>query len=441
MPITADSEWRLTGDTDLSSFTKALSRSFMAGSSPVVAEAGAVYEALRGHGLTRLGAAFLWHESKNGSWHCGSAPAGSPCIPKSNRNPFAMKNPGGGWAVFDSYEDAAETWVDRLLSPNGPYRNAGTIGELIDVYAPGFENDVAKYRDVIVREINALPEVTAGAPQPAANPWPKPTLYSLDRDFARFGLTKWQADKILSHRFSDRGGVGIRALVLHIQEGTSASSLGWWASGNADASSNVMVQKDGSLLRIIPDLPGAPWTNGDTQRPSAKGRALIDAIGGGNPNLASLTIEAEGYTGDDMPEAQARSICWMLTEWMQRYDLGLSDIYKHADFNSVTRANCPGKYWDKVMGMMKGEAPAPAPNPLLPEWPGKPAWLDADLIPLLFPEADPNGKRTRAWFAYMTYARVAPARKAFVHKGTDRELILFEGGLMIDREGRQVGNP
>ena len=439
MPITADSEWRLTGDTDLSSFTKALSRSFLAGSSPVVEEAEAIYGTLLGYGLTRLGAAFLWHESKNGSWHCGSAPAGSPCIPRSNKNPFAMKRPGGGWAVYDSYQEAAEEWAERLLSPNGPYRQTGTIAELIDVYAPGFENDVQQYRDVIVREVNALPEVvTIGS----VNPWPKPRIYSLDKDHAQFGLTKWQADKILSHRFASRQGLGIRAIVMHIQEGTSRGSLSWWASGNADASSSVMVQKDGSILRIIEDQYG-PWTNGDTNRPSAKGKKLIDAIGGANPNLVTVSIEAEGYWQDTMPKAQAEAICWMVTEWMRRHDLTVNDIYRHADFNSVTRPNCPGTYFDVVMGMLRGEAPAPAPppNPLLPTWPGKPAWLDEDLIPLLFPEADPNGKRTRAWFAYMTYAKVAPARKAFVFKDTDRELILFEGGLMIDKEGRQVGNP
>ena len=201
-----------------------------------------------------------------------------------------------------------------------------------------------------------------------------------------------------------------------------------------------MVQKDGSILRVIPDLPGAPWTNGDTNKPSARGRALIDSIGGANPNLVSVTLEAEGYWQDDMPQAQAEAICWMVTEWMQRHDLTVNDIYRHADFNSVTRPNCPGRYFDVVMGMLKGEAPAPLPNPLQPTWPGKPAWLPEDAIPYLFPEADPQGKRTRGWFAYCTFAKRAPARKAFLFKGTERELILFDDGLLIDLEGRQVGN-
>lgn len=439
----ANSEWRLTGDTDEASFARAVRRSFVAGDSPLAAEAAEVHAALRRFGLSRLGAAFLWHETKNGSWNCSTAPQGSPCIPRSNRNPFAMKNPGGGWAVYDSYAEAAQEWAERLLSPNGPYARTGTLDELIRVYCPpGVDGNTEEghrtYVATIAREVDALPEVTAA---PAANPWPKPPIFSLAKDFARYGLTKRQADKILSHRFATRQGLGIRAIVLHSQEGTSSGSLSWWASGNADASSSVMIQKDGSILRVISDEFG-PWTNGDTQRPSAKGQRLIDSIGGANPNLVTVSIEAEGYWQDDMPRAQAEAICWMVTEWMQRHGLGLSDVYRHADFNSVTRPNCPGRYFDVVMGMLKGGQPAPPPEPPKPAdpWPGKPAWLGADLIPLLFPEAQPGGVRTQSWFNWCHRTGTAPARKAFVFKDTPNELILFEGGLMIDRAGRWVGH-
>ena len=443
LPTTADSEWRLTGDTDLQSFRAAVRRSWTAGDSPLggIVEAQSVWDVLRRFGLTRLGAAFLWHESKNGSWNCSTAPQGQPCIPRSNRNPFAMKNPGGGWAVYDTYAEAAEAWADRLLSPNGPYARTGTLRQLIEVYAPAFENDVETYVATVAREVDALPEILS-SPDPAPNPWPKPVLYDLKKDHASFGMTKRQADKVLSHHFRGRQGVPISAIVLHIQEGTTRGSLNWWASGNADASSSVMVQKDGSLLRVISD-DLAPFTNGDTNKPSARGQALINSIGGANPNLASVTLEAEGYTNDDMPEAQARAICWMVTEWMLRHGLTLKDVYRHADFNSVTRANCPGRYYDKVMAMLVGAQPEPAPpppGPQVPTWPGKPAWLPEDAIPYLFPEADPQGRRTRSWFTHCTYAKRAPARKAFLFKGTPQELILFDDGLMIDLEGRRLGD-
>ena len=275
--------------------------------------------------------------------------------------------------------------------------------------------------------------------EPAANPFRKPVTYSLDRDFARYGLTAAQARKIAGHRFENRQGRKVEAAVLHIMEGTVAGSLSWWASGNADASSSVMVGKDGSLLRVIEDRHG-PWTNGDVNQPSAKGRQLLDLIGGVNPNLVSVTIEAEGYSGDTPTEAMVETICWMVTEWMGRHLLDLDDVYRHADINSVTRGNCPGRYFDVVMARLRDAGkPVEPPKPPAVTWPGKPAWLDERLIPLLFPEAEPGGVRTRSWLAYCGYEGRAPARKAFLFKGTPDELIQFEDGLLIDVRGNRLG--
>ena len=276
--------------------------------------------------------------------------------------------------------------------------------------------------------------------EPAANPFRRPTIYSLDKDFARYGLTKRQADKILSHRFVNRNGQKVQAAVLHIMEGTVAGSLSWWSSGNADASSSVMVGKDGTLLRVIEDRHG-PWTNGDTNQPTAKGRQLINRIGGANPNLVSVTVEAEGYSDDQPTEAMVETICWMVTEWKNRHGLTDADVYRHGDLNSVTRAFCPGRYYDVVMARLRdGGKPAPGPEPEpAPEWPGKPQWMDARLIPLLFPEATPGGVRTQSWLRYCGTTGHMPARRAFVFKDSDQELILFEGGLAIDKAGKWVG--
>ena len=277
------------------------------------------------------------------------------------------------------------------------------------------------------------------------NPFRAPTIYGLDKDFGRFGLSKRQADKILGHRFVNRNGQKIAAIVLHIQEGTTPGSLSWWASGNADASSSVMVQKDGSLLRVIEDRHG-PYTNGDISQPTAKGRALLNATGWVNPNLVSVTVEAEGYSGDQPTEAMVETVCWMATEWMTRHGLGIDDVYRHADINSVSRAFCPGRYFDLVISRLRnaptGDDTTPKPpGPSVPTWPGKPAWLPEELIPLLFPEASPTGVRTRAWLSHCGAVGRAPARKAFLFHGTERELIQFEDGLLIDLAGNRLGDP
>ena len=53
---TGTSLWRETGDTDVSSLTKALARSIGAGSSPMAGEASAIHGITSRWGLTRLAA-------------------------------------------------------------------------------------------------------------------------------------------------------------------------------------------------------------------------------------------------------------------------------------------------------------------------------------------------------------------------------------------------
>ena len=59
------------------------------------------------------------------------------------------------------------------------------------------------------------------------NPFPKPTIYDLATDYAGFGLTWAQANKIIHNRFENRGGGSAQYIVNHIQDGTTNGSLNW----------------------------------------------------------------------------------------------------------------------------------------------------------------------------------------------------------------------
>lgn len=225
------------------------------------------------------------------------------------------------------------------------------------------------------------------------NPFPVPPLYTISKDFARYGLTQAQANKIAGHRFTNRNGYKPLAIVLHIQEGTNSSSLSWWASGNADASSSVMVGRDGSVLSIIPPEHG-PWTNGDVKSPSVKGQALLNRINGANPNVVTLSIEAEGYYQQEATDKQLQAICWQVAEWMIKYDLTSTNLYRHADINSVTRANCPGAYYDNVEAALKGTSVS------RPTFSGLPPEMTSEDVYALFPEASPTGPITQAWLQW-----------------------------------------
>lgn len=166
-----------------------------------------------------------------------------------------------------------------------------------------------------------------------------PVQYYLYKDYARFGLTKWEADVLLSKKIPNRLGYSPLAIIHHIQDGSTVGSLKWWVPRSA--SSTCMVQRDGSILWIIPDSDG-PWTNGDKCNPQAEVEYLIKASGG-DPNRCSLTIEAEGTPWDSLTAAQLDTIEWIDRMWMGKYPhITTKNIHRHRAINTCSRWNCPG---------------------------------------------------------------------------------------------------
>lgn len=371
------------------------------------------------------------------------------------RNPLGLMQPDGSTlASFSTWADAVREWRRRVndlgykqgvYAPyemaleqylvtyvGGPrcFTTGGNVCANGETWDGALGGSVGLY---IVQTVERLNQYIGDGTM-ASNPYKQPIIYVLDRDYGRYGLTSGQAAKIASHKFVNRQGRQPLAIVLHIQEGTTASSLSWWASGNADASSTVMVQKDGSLLTVIPPQHG-PWTNGDVNQPTAKGRQLIARLNGANPNTVTLSIETEGKSGDKATDAAVETICWQVTQWMNDYGLTTNDIYRHADLNSVSRSFCPGAYWDQVMQRLSGNGGTVTPPQTT--WPNKPSWLPDDLVRVLFPEADPGGTRTKTWLQYCGETGRAPRRVTFHGSGT-AQLIEFSDGLLIDATGKIV---
>lgn len=424
---TGSTPWRETGDTDYSSFAKAISRSVQPGSSPMAGEARAIYDALFPFGLTRLAAAMSWHERKNDTW------GPSYGLDATFRNPWAMRCNGeadacrNGWSVYATYARAAAAWAERVTYRFGLYAEAWSLADFIHIYAPESDgNNEKAYVEIVAREIDALPLVQGGTM--ATNPFPNPVIYDIarDADAARFSLTPAERDRLLRKCIPNRNGKQPKVIVLHIQDGVTAGSLDWWAN-NVQASSTVLINKDGSIVRCIPEGSG-PWTNGDSEKPTSIGQRVINQFGP-YPNEYSLTIEAEGYSAGPMPDAQLQAICWQCWDWMDRYKIGIDNVIRHADINSVTRSTCPGDYYGRAIAALGG---APA-DP----WRNRPAWLPADLIKTLFPEAVPGGLRSESWLKYATEVGRAPRRVGFHFKDTPNELIEFSDGLFILKNGNR----
>ena len=192
---------------------------------------------------------------------------------------------------------------------------------------------------------------------PITPPPGSPVVYTLTKDYARFGLTKERAERLRAMCFQNRSGQRPLWQIIHVQEGTTSGSLGWWLDGyvngvKVQASATVMIQLDGSVLRVIDEDDG-PWTNGDTCNATAEGRRLLAQARGGNPNLFSRTAELEGYWNGEHPAIQLDATAWWIKEGYAKHGLDTDDVGRHAWLNSCSRANCPGdRIWNGVMARL-----------------------------------------------------------------------------------------
>ena len=211
-----------------------------------------------------------------------------------------------------------------------------------------------EYHTKIVARGNAifpgLPEASGIAGGGATMPGPVIQDIQNPDDAALYGIDPGEAADLLTHCFVNRSGASAQAIVLHIQEGRTFGSLDWWLHGpNVQASATVMIQFDGSILRVIPEQHG-PWTNGDVNNPTPQAAALLAL--GGNPNIWTLSIEAEGWWNGDHPDAQVDAIVWQVKQWQAAYSIPINMVLPHSSINSVDKANCPGNYLPRVMAAL-----------------------------------------------------------------------------------------
>jgi hypothetical protein len=355
-------DFREIGDVSIEVWRKVLADA----ASPLLPVVDGCWAACKGHTLLALSVAYK--ETALGKQGMG---------PRIKNALGLMASDGSTLLSFERWEDGFAEFARRIRDVNykgGVYPDGCNFERYTVTYVGGPRCFTSRGKECANGETWAAPETasinlylqqgmdrmtewrkleqTLQQPVPPApvvkNPFPTPKLYDLSANAATFALSSACVAKIRSNKFAGRP-YGVKGIVLHIQEGTSKGSLGWWCNGpNVQASSSVMTQHDGSVLRIIYDTDG-PWTNGDVQNPTARGRQLLSKVPNVNPNRYTVTLEAEGYSKDPMGEAQIQAICWMCAQWLNRHNLKISDIYRHSDINSVTRANCPGGYFDEVI--------------------------------------------------------------------------------------------
>ena len=196
-----------------------------------------------------------------------------------------------------------------------------------------------------------------------------PQIFDLANDShaARFGLQPWERDYLMGQCFRNRDGGRPLGIGLHIDDGRIEGDLNHWVHGRypdgskVQASSTVIVRRDGSIVRVIPEAHGA-WTHGKVTNPD-RGRIGHLLKLGGNLNNWTFSIEAECRSWESLTEAQIASIIWLCRDWMTRYpDIGTEDIFGHYHVDAVDRAFC-GRYADTIVAKLRSDAANPATQP------------------------------------------------------------------------------
>lgn len=429
MTITPQTPFRATGNTDRASFRAQLSRSITSQPSPVATETDAIYDVLAPLGLTRLAAVIAWIERRN-----DTDPGGLQYYGRDLHNLFAVKNPPveqatkGTWRRYPSYAAAAADWGSYILGP--VYRDLKTIAQLIERYAPWSDgNNPADYGRQAAALINELPLLEEEPTVP--DDW-SPVIYNLRNtpDAQRFGLTRWQADTIIGKCYPGRNGLRPEVIVCHVQDGWTSGSLSHWL--NVQASSTVMVQQDGSILKIIGEADG-PWTNGDVNRPAQLAQRAMDRFGR-DLNPVALTIEAEDGGTGAINAAQRKTILWLCFGWVAKYpQIAVpEDFLGHYQINSINKARC-GLYRDDIAhALADGETPTTP----VPEFPGLPVWLPADYLRVAFPLADPKGVVTKKVIQVATELEKVPLFIEKIDVGTNRNIWRFEDFTLLNDGSR-----
>lgn len=167
-----------------------------------------------------------------------------------------------------------------------------------------------------------------------------------------------------------RGGVALEAIVIHIAEGPLGAIDAWFNDARAKASTHFAVSKAGRIHQYV-KLADMPYANGSIE-PGYTAK-LIDENAGINPNQWTVSIEHEGFTGEQMTPAMFDASTW-LSAWLFETDLfsggatGVAvdrkHVLGHRDISPRSRPRCPGypesffgRYIDRVQTLLAPALP------------------------------------------------------------------------------------
>lgn len=138
--------------------------------------------------------------------------------------------------------------------------------------------------------------------------------------------------------------------VFHVTDDLNYDNTrSWFLNPNSQASSNYVIQRDGTAVQFVDPKLHSPWTNGDEQRPRRDIPSLNRELdSGNNMNLYCITYETVATPNVLPTEAQYRTLERLAKQNAHRFVLNVdrSHMNRHSDINSVSRSYCPGPRFD-----------------------------------------------------------------------------------------------
>jgi N-acetyl-anhydromuramyl-L-alanine amidase AmpD len=169
---------------------------------------------------------------------------------------------------------------------------------------------------------------------------------------------KWIGSPNYGYPDGTQGRNGYRPIgvVLHIAEGTLAGCDAWFNSpNNPGSSTHYCIGKNGAIHQYVEESDAA-WGNGQVKQPTWP--LLKEGV---NPNLYTISIEHEGYTGEPWTEEMYQADVWLVRQICERWEIAIDrdHIIGHYRIDSVNRARCPGTGlpWDRLLADLKRPAP------------------------------------------------------------------------------------
>lgn len=165
----------------------------------------------------------------------------------------------------------------------------------------------------------------------------------------------------------------------YIGTGTYAGAISWFKNCSAKASAHFVISKDGEISQVV-----------------ATGDTAWHAGASASPTNNSRSIGVEHEATDTHPEYWQSEAMLQASAKMARYFAEKHGIPKvhvtDGDFSKLgirghrempgTSTSCPGTLpWDKWMGLLTAQTPAPNPAPAPPSVPVKPEGLSVTLLP------------------------------------------------------------